>query len=258
MLLRISHLAFILVLALSVRESFAEWPYFARGKAPASLHGFPTAVTSHYQTHKVQSVVRIMTVRGTVPPMLPTITPTTAGAVPGVTAEELPPPVAVQTPAATTPATVVLPDANMESPRYFFPAPPQEKFEDGGLTYDRIGVGLYQGGRFICTGRISFDGGPDKRFSGANVRVRIRFFTSSNNQIPGPSAGMRLVAETSKLIWVPTDELVMTSLAPKYGERLAPYEASSLIVEKEVGDPIAGEFSRISHVEIVFEYLHAK
>ncbi|WP_131282229.1 hypothetical protein [Blastopirellula marina] len=151
--------------------------------------------------------------------------------------------------------------AGLSNSKYFFPQPPQQNFATSGIVFDRIGVAIFDNGSCNCTGRLQYDGGHDKVFHGANVLVKVRAFAGPPGSPDTTLEGMRLVFQTQKRIWVRRDGEIMTSLIPTQVDSASTYAATSNYTVSAnytnyLPALVQQDFNRITHVEIVFHYMH--
>lgn len=52
-------------------------------------------------------------------------------------------------------------------------------FEADHVLLSRVSLAIYNDGRYVGTGLLSFDGGPDGAFHGANVLIRVRAYAGT-------------------------------------------------------------------------------
>jgi hypothetical protein len=139
----------------------------------------------------------------------------------------------------------------------------------GGVTLERMGLTLYADGRYICTGLLSFDGGPQAALLGANVAVRIRAYSGTPLQ-EGNALNMRMLWETRRKAFVRRDEPLACSLLPDFdlqpllgsceGEKFAPIPNKQPITvtskydwPDHPSDLILLHFEETTHLEIILE-----
>lgn len=161
-------------------------------------------------------------------------------------------------------------------------------FEADHVLLSRVSLAIYNDGRYVGTGILSFDGGPDGAFHGANVLIRVRAYagtpqapvsslkkgtgtTTDNGQVPpvvepvpfasSPSGDldhMRLLWHTRQLVWIGRQQTKAISLFPE-PPRTHPIpleQATPTVLNGSSQTPsslICEHFHEITHFEIIVE-----
>jgi hypothetical protein len=130
-------------------------------------------------------------------------------------------------------------------------------FEADHVTLSRVSLAIYNDGRYAGTGILSFDGGPDGAFHGANVLIRVRAYAGSP-QAPGGLDHMRLLWHTRQLVWIGRQQTKAISLFPE-PPRAHPIQleqATPTVLDSLSQAPsfqIREHFHELTHFEIIVE-----
>ncbi len=151
----------------------------------------------------------------------------------------------------------------------FFPEPPQTQIAAGNVTLDRFGAMLFADGRHVLTGRIAFDGGPDKKYHGANVEVVTRLYAGTPRN-PTAISTEALLFEASRHIWIPKDESMSLSLLPVKDPVVPSIPVQRPLrngfevhvqdrgANADLNELIRLYFDQITVIEVELKYMHAR
>lgn len=135
-------------------------------------------------------------------------------------------------------------------------------FEADHVLLSRVSLAIYNDGRYVGTGILSFDGGPDGAFHGANVLIRVRAYAGTPQApVSSPSGDldhMRLLWHTRQLVWIGRQQTKAISLFPE-PPRTHPIpleQATPTVLNGSSQTPsslICEHFHEITHFEIIVE-----
>lgn len=107
--------------------------------------------------------------------------------------------------------------------------------ETGPVRLQQIGISLYETGRFVLSGRLNHDGGPNGALWGNRVTVRVR-------ALAGPE-GENVPADKAPAVWETSRSLWLSRGVP---------EPFSLRIRGTAA--LARHFDEITHIEIYLQH----
>ena len=145
--------------------------------------------------------------------------------------------------------------------RKVFPTPVNSLLAND-VTLNRIALVIYSSGKAACTGKLTFDGGPQGALLGANIIVRVRAY-SSTPQNPSGLENARLLWETATPLWISRNQSKATSLLPTCCKlsKNRPVSITSAISgssRRDMESRIRLHFEETTHLEIVLEHYEDK